>query len=238
MTQSTAPPRALSIVVANTTTTLTMGAGADSFPPSAPATPLQRSGDMKATQTLKHEHDVIRQGAGDPRRPRGADRGQRPPAGEDLAGLLEFFTVFADGCHHVKEERILFPALEAAGLARERGSVGMLLDQHVRSGPAPGGRAAARSLPGVDASRRRGNASPPPRTSTSRCWSSTSRWRTRACCDRRRHADRRRGPRDRRGVRAARRVAGDGPGRPPAPSPDAGRSRRAVPLTVTWDAHH
>ena len=31
-----------------------------------------------------------------------------------LQGLLEFFQLFADRCHHGKEEAHLFPALEAA----------------------------------------------------------------------------------------------------------------------------
>ena len=56
--------------------------------------------------------------------------GDELPPADDLRGLLDFFTVFADGCHHVKEERILFPALEAAGLARGAGPVGALLEQH------------------------------------------------------------------------------------------------------------
>ncbi len=85
---------------------------------------------MKATQTLKHEHDVILQALAvlDAMASR-VERNDLPPA-PDLEGLLEFFTVFADGCHHVKEERIFFPALEAAGLPRGRGPVGMLLAQH------------------------------------------------------------------------------------------------------------
>jgi len=85
---------------------------------------------MRATQTLKHEHDVIRQALAvlDALAVR-IGRNDLPPA-EDLAGLLDFFTVFADGCHHVKEETILFPALEAAGLARGRGPVGTLLEEH------------------------------------------------------------------------------------------------------------
>ncbi len=85
---------------------------------------------MKATSILKHEHDVIRQGLAilDILAAR-VVRNDLPPT-EELAGLLEFFTVFADGCHHVKEESILFPALEAAGLSRGGGPVDMLLAQH------------------------------------------------------------------------------------------------------------
>ncbi len=48
----------------------------------------------------------------------------------------------------MKEERILFPALEAAGLARERGPVGMLLDQHDQGRRLVG--ALRRELPGLE----------------------------------------------------------------------------------------
>jgi len=85
---------------------------------------------MQATRTLIHEHDVIRRALAilDEVGAR-TGRGEAPPAA-DIAGLLDFFGTFADGCHHVKEEAILFPALEAAGLPRERGPLAAMLDQH------------------------------------------------------------------------------------------------------------
>ena len=46
--------------------------------------------------------------------------------------LLEFFSVFVDQCHHGKEEELLFPALEAAGVAREGGPIGVMLEEHER----------------------------------------------------------------------------------------------------------
>lgn len=44
--------------------------------------------------------------------------------------LLEFFSVFVDQCHHGKEEELLFPALEALGVRREGGPIGVLLEEH------------------------------------------------------------------------------------------------------------
>ena len=85
---------------------------------------------MKATQTLKHEHDVILQALALLEFLAARVGKNDLPATEDVGDLLEFFTVFADGCHHVKEEKILFPALEAAGLARGAGPIGILLEQH------------------------------------------------------------------------------------------------------------
>ena len=36
-----------------------------------------------------------------------------------LEGMLEFFRVFVDKCHHGKEEDLLFPAYEAAGIPKK-----------------------------------------------------------------------------------------------------------------------
>ncbi len=46
--------------------------------------------------------------------------------------LLEFFSVFVDKCHHGKEEELLFPALEAVGIRREGGPIGVMLAEHER----------------------------------------------------------------------------------------------------------
>jgi hemerythrin-like domain-containing protein len=42
----------------------------------------------------------------------------------------EFIKGFADGCHHKKEEGVLFPAMEAAGVPREGGPIGAMLADH------------------------------------------------------------------------------------------------------------
>jgi hemerythrin-like domain-containing protein len=47
-----------------------------------------------------------------------------------LGQIVEFFRGFADRCHHGKEEEILFPALEMAGIPREGGPIGVMLHEH------------------------------------------------------------------------------------------------------------
>jgi len=47
-----------------------------------------------------------------------------------LDGIMEFFVVFVDKCHHGKEEEFLFPALEEAGVPREGGPIGVMLREH------------------------------------------------------------------------------------------------------------
>ena len=48
----------------------------------------------------------------------------------DLAELVRFLREFADGCHHAKEEGILFAAMEQAGFPREMGPLAVMLAEH------------------------------------------------------------------------------------------------------------
>jgi hemerythrin-like domain-containing protein len=43
---------------------------------------------------------------------------------------LDFVRQFADQCHHLKEEKILFPAMEEHGIPNEGGPIGMMLIEH------------------------------------------------------------------------------------------------------------
>jgi len=43
---------------------------------------------------------------------------------------LDFFSHFADRCHHFKEEQVLFPAMEERGIPRAGGPIGMILMEH------------------------------------------------------------------------------------------------------------
>lgn len=49
---------------------------------------------------------------------------------EDLEKMVEFIKIFADKCHHAKEETLLFPALEEAGVPNEGGPIGVMLMEH------------------------------------------------------------------------------------------------------------
>lgn len=42
----------------------------------------------------------------------------------------DFIKGFADGCHHHKEENLLFPAMEEAGFPRYGGPIGVMLAEH------------------------------------------------------------------------------------------------------------
>lgn len=45
--------------------------------------------------------------------------------------LVHFLTIFADQCHHGKEEGILFKELESRGVPNEGGPIGVMLHEHV-----------------------------------------------------------------------------------------------------------
>ena len=87
---------------------------------------------MKSVQDLMNEHEgiqlmlsILRNVA------KKIVSGKNIPA-EELKGIMEFLTVFVDKCHHGKEEDFLFPALEAAGIARDGGPIGVMLQEHER----------------------------------------------------------------------------------------------------------
>ena len=95
---------------------------------------------MKATEILMHEHELILRGVAVlERMARRANAGQALPA-DDARSIIEFIRKFADGCHHAKEEGVLFPAMEAAGIPKQGGPIGMMLLEHDQ------GRAAVRAM--------------------------------------------------------------------------------------------
>jgi len=84
----------------------------------------------EATAILRKEHDAILKmlGATEEAIRRLDSGGTVKP--ETLEGLLEFFRLFADKCHHGKEEDLLFPLLESRGMPRLGGPTGVMLHEH------------------------------------------------------------------------------------------------------------
>ena len=89
-----------------------------------------KTSSLAATETLKEEHRLIErllrvlaQAASK------VERGEEVSP-TDFARALDFIRNFADRCHHGKEEDCLFPALEAHGLPRHAGPVGVMLAEH------------------------------------------------------------------------------------------------------------
>lgn len=81
----------------------------------------------KATALLSDEHRVIERVLAV------LERLTKRPLPESLDAwrkALDFIRGFADGCHHFKEEKVLFPALEAHGIPTDGGPIGMMLLEH------------------------------------------------------------------------------------------------------------
>jgi len=71
---------------------------------------------------------------------------------EHLEKIVEFFRIFADQCHHGKEEDLLFPELEKSGIPKERGPIGVMLAEHNQ------GRAYVRGMAEAIAGNKKGEA--------------------------------------------------------------------------------
>lgn len=95
---------------------------------------------MKATDVLKEEHRVIE------RMLKTLESGARfleagfPVRPGFFLEAVDFFKGFADGCHHKKEEDVLFVSMEANGIPSNGGPIGAMLCDHEM------GRAYIRSL--------------------------------------------------------------------------------------------
>jgi hemerythrin-like domain-containing protein len=48
----------------------------------------------------------------------------------DIEEIINFFKLFADKCHHGKEEGLLFPAMQKAGVPKDGGPIGQMLLEH------------------------------------------------------------------------------------------------------------
>lgn len=85
---------------------------------------------MKATEDLRKEHEGIMvmlqvlQAVS-----KKLSHGEQVDV-RHLDGIMEFLSIFVDKCHHGKEEEFLFPALEASGIPRDGGPIGVLLAEH------------------------------------------------------------------------------------------------------------
>ncbi|UCC25137.1 MAG: hemerythrin domain-containing protein [Gemmatimonadales bacterium] len=80
------------------------------------------------TQVLRDEHQWILAVAEALERLLGA-----PPSAMDFDTVekcVTFIRLFADACHHGKEEDLLFPVLEEQGMPRDSGPIAVMLHEH------------------------------------------------------------------------------------------------------------
>ncbi|HUW63876.1 MAG TPA: hemerythrin domain-containing protein [Spirochaetia bacterium] len=85
---------------------------------------------MKSTGKLKHEHQAVLKALEILEKIGRAMEAGQPYNLDHVRQIMTFLTVFVDQCHHGKEEKVLFPALEKAGVPPKGGPVGVMLMEH------------------------------------------------------------------------------------------------------------
>jgi len=83
----------------------------------------------KATQQLKDEHEGIKLMFQILDKICERHKANGDLNTDHLFDIIEFFKIFVDKCHHGKEEDLLFPAMEQAGIPRQ-GPIGVMLAEH------------------------------------------------------------------------------------------------------------
>lgn len=87
---------------------------------------------MRPTEELVTEHNAIKRMLGILESvSRRLEAGKTVKA-EHLERIVDFIQGFADRCHHGKEEDLLFPAMEEAGIPRQGGPIGVMLYEHTQ----------------------------------------------------------------------------------------------------------
>jgi hemerythrin-like domain-containing protein len=87
---------------------------------------------MEATDILVAEHEIILEVIGALETQTGRLQAGNPVRTEFFLDAVDFIRNFADGCHHRKEEGVLFPAMAAGGLGAESGPIAVMLAEHVQ----------------------------------------------------------------------------------------------------------
>lgn len=86
---------------------------------------------MKAVEILMNEHRTIERAIGAMQAWAAAVRHDPDPQeSEDLARFVSFLRDFVDGCHHAKEQDILFATMVQHGFPREQGPIAVMLHEH------------------------------------------------------------------------------------------------------------
>ncbi len=82
------------------------------------------------TAVLRDEHQLILKVAGRLDRMLAEESSGVSLDYDNVARCITFFRLFADACHHGKEEDLLFPGLEAEGMAKDSGPIAVMLYEH------------------------------------------------------------------------------------------------------------
>jgi hemerythrin-like domain-containing protein len=87
---------------------------------------------MTPTETLKHEHQVILLVMDGVEREAESLRTKGTASYENIRKIVDFARSFTDRCHHGKEEKHLFPAMERHGQPHDQGPIAVMLLEHAQ----------------------------------------------------------------------------------------------------------
>ena len=93
---------------------------------------MHTTGNESATARLRDEHVLILRVADILERLVERSEAAQETDFSAFEDCVTFVRLFADGCHHGKEEDLLFPALEARGMPRHGGPIAVMLEDHRR----------------------------------------------------------------------------------------------------------
>ena len=85
---------------------------------------------INASEELRREHELIKTALNLLEKIASGIVQKVNPDVKDLTELINFVIVFADKCHHGKEEDLYFPSLEEAGIPNHGGPIGVMLAEH------------------------------------------------------------------------------------------------------------
>lgn len=84
----------------------------------------------KASEDLKHEHEAVKIALNVLEKIASKIQLNENADVNDLKEMVDFLILFADKCHHGKEEIYYFPALQKAGIPGNGGPIGVMLQEH------------------------------------------------------------------------------------------------------------
>ena len=85
---------------------------------------------MGPTKILKKEHEVIKIVLDILDVIVSDIMAKKPVNLRHMEEIVDFIRTFADKCHHGKEQDLLFPAMEEAGIPRNGGPIEVMLEEH------------------------------------------------------------------------------------------------------------
>lgn len=85
---------------------------------------------MRAADILEHDHEAVLVVMKAARNEAEAIKNTGQANAQRIGEFIDFFRNFVDRCHHGKEEKHLFLKLEERGVPRDRGPIGVMLQEH------------------------------------------------------------------------------------------------------------